>query len=373
MLGVIGGVFAICVAIIAGVSISNRSDSPKVTETHAAESVVTDSQGATVSETETTRSPYDILAEEIVGKWTDSAQMSGYEFFSDGTVIVTYVNLTVPVVNLPINGTAKGTYSLSEDNLTVKFSIYSKTIENNYKASIENNALSLYDKEERETATYERVTASQETTTAASGENTQPDDSLAGSWTNGDSSIKYVFNGNGGLTVSFSNAVVPQFSKEAITGIYSGVYITAGDKVTVQFMMGSEKITAEYSFVVSGNSLSLKDNTGDTTILIRSGSASNNTSNSLVGQWKDGSGMSGYNFKDGGTVEITYVNFTVPVVNMPINGTYSGSYVTEGNKITISASIYSNTVTNTYTYTVNDNTLTLINVEDGAVSTYTRK
>jgi hypothetical protein len=44
--------------------------------------------------------------------------------------------------------------------------------------------------------------------------------------------------------------------------------------------------------------------------------------------------MSGYEFKEGGVVVITYVNLTVPVVNIPINGSFTGSYSISGNKVT---------------------------------------
>ena len=83
--------------------------------------------------------------------------------------------------------------------------------------------------------------------------------------------------------------------------------------------------------------------------------------------------MSGYNFKDGGIVEITYVYFTVPVVNMPINGKYQGTYSVSGNTLTITSSIYSSTTVNTYTYSVENDVLTLISAEDGEISTYRRK
>ena len=69
------------------------------------------------------------LSREILGKWVDSSGMSGYDFHSDGTVDVTYVNLTIPVLNIPINGSARGTYSLNGDNLEVHFFIFFVSID----------------------------------------------------------------------------------------------------------------------------------------------------------------------------------------------------------------------------------------------------
>lgn len=38
----------------------------------------------------------------------------------------------------------------------------------------------------------------------------------------------------------------------------------------------------------------------------------------LLGKWMDSSNMSGYEFQEEGIVELTYANFTVPVVNIPV-------------------------------------------------------
>lgn len=369
MIAVIGGVLAVCIALTVGVSISkSQNNNPTVESTQQGETngAVSDATNQT-----TTTSPAQTLAEQILGKWSDSTQMSGYEFFSDGSVNLTYVNLTVPVLNFPINGTAKGTYTLNGNDLTVKFSIYSKTIEKHFTASVENNTLSLYDKEDRETGTYERVVSTSNETTSSS--QTSTDESgLCSTWVNADGSIKYTFNENLTVGVSYANAQVSSISSSVLNGTYSGVYMTDGDKITLQYMMNSQKVTQEFTYTLSGASLSLKDESGDTTILIRS-SSSSTSSNSIIGKWSDSTAMSGYEFKDGGSVDITYVNFTVPVINMPINGTYSGSYKIEGDKITISASIYSKSVVNTYIYAVDGNILTLTNTEDGSISTYARQ
>lgn len=371
MLAVIGSVLAVCIALTAGVSISkSQNDTTSETTLQSGEADTANSDPAQSSTT--TTQPVKTLNEEILGKWSDSTQMSGYEFFADGSVNLTYVNLTVPVLNFPINGTAKGTYTLNGSDLTVKFSIYSKTIEKNFTASVENNTLSLYDKEDRETGTYERVLASSSETTSSSQTSTD-ETGLCSTWVNSDGSIKYTFNENLTLSVSYTNAQVSSISSSVLNGTYSGVYMTNGDKITVQYMVNSQKVTQEFTYAVSGASLSLKDEDGDTTIMIRNGGSSSNSSNSIIGKWTDSTAMSGYDFKDGGNVDITYVNFTVPVINMPINGTYSGSYKIEADKITISASIYSKSVVNTYTYSVDGNTLTLTNTEDGSISTYTRQ
>ncbi|MBR3094936.1 MAG: hypothetical protein IKH12_05035, partial [Clostridia bacterium] len=78
------------------------------------------------------------------------------------------------------------------------------------------------------------------------------------------------------------------------------------------------------------------------------------------------------NFKEGGIVELTLVNFTVPVINMPINGTYNGTYQVDGDKLTIRYSVFGKSITDVYRFSVEGGTLTLTNEENGKVSSYMR-
>ena len=380
MVSVIGAVLAVCITVTAGVSISKSGGSPDKTTT-ISNSINSETTTENYIVTETT-APVLSLAEQIIGQWTDSANMSGYKFYKDGLVEVTYVNLTVPVVNMPINGTAKGNYSLNGDELTVSFSIYSKTITKKYTASVENNVLRLIDKEDGETGTYSRLSASAVETTANVNNTTTVSDvniqetGLTGNWISGSGDIKYTFNENSTLTVTLSNARIPAVSDIILSGTYSGVYMTDETDMTIviQYTVSDKKITEKFKYNLTNNALSLENEEGETTIFVRQAAVLQSADPSaLIGYWSDSADMSGYNFKDGGIVEITYVNFTVPVVNMPINGTYQGTYTVSGNTLTITSSIYSSTTVNSYTYSVENNVLTLINDGDGEISTYRRK
>lgn len=380
MMSVIGAVLAVCITVTAAVSISKRGEAPD-NSTTISDSVNIETTTDNYVITETT-SPAVSLGEQIIGQWTDSANMSGYKFYNDGMVEVTYVNLTVPVVNMPINGTAKGNYTVNGDEITVSFSIYSKTITKKYTATVENNILKLFDKEEGETGTYTRVSdnTAEAITNAASG-TTAPSGAIqqtgiTGSWINGSGDVKFTLNENSTLTVTFSNAKIPAVSDNPISGTYSGVYMTdeAAMSITIQYTVGDKKVTEKFRYTLTSNALSLENSEGDTTIFVREAAVMQSAdAASLLGEWSDSADMSGYNFKDGGIVEITYVNFTVPVVNMPINGKYQGTYSVSGNTLTITSSIYSSTTVNTYTYSVENNVLTLISAEDGEISTYRRK
>ncbi|MGN0446938.1 MAG: DUF5640 domain-containing protein [Acutalibacteraceae bacterium] len=304
------------------------------------------------------------LKNAILGKWSDSAGMSGYEFFADGSVEVTYVNLTVPVVNLPVNGTSKGVYTVEGDVITTTFSIYSASIKHSYKATVDGNSLTMYDLEERETATYSKQASYAETTSSANS-STQAaySDSIVGSWKSSDGNKSYNFKSDSTVTVTVNG-------ESAV----NGVYLEDKGSVIIQYTVSGEKITEKYLYFVNGNTLSFTDENGEIHLFVRdTGASSNQNSASIIGTWRDGADMSGYEFKEGGRVNVTYVNFTVPVINMPINGTYEGSYSVNGNEITISFSIYGKGIVDTYTYELNENSLIMTNVESGDTATYVRR
>lgn len=381
MMSVIGSVLALCIVVTAGVSISKMGDTPDEATTIGSSAEETTAE-ETIAVPETTLPPEEALKTAILGLWRDSADMSGYKFKTDGYVEVTYVNLTVPVINVPINGTAKGTYSLKGNELTVSFSIYSKTITKRYTASVENNTLRLIDREDGETATYTKVDESEAVSTTmqnAQSITTQPvviPSGIYGDWISGAGDIEYTFFENGTFCVTYKDAKVPEISKGEINGKYNGVFMTDDDEdsIVLQFSMDSKKVTVKYDYKLTQNALSFEGSEDDTTIFVRKQiSSAPADASSLLGAWSDSADMSGYNFKDGGIVEITYVNFTVPVINMPINGTYNGTYTLDGNRIRITASIYSNTISDEYTYSIDGNTLTLTAVDDGEISTYHKK
>lgn len=369
LLAAIVVVFAVVVVITT--SAMKKDDEPTAATTQAPTVTVAPDVTTTPTTTETTVPPTP-LSDLILGQWTDSANMSGYTFYADGTVEMTYVNLTVPVVNIPINGVSKGVYTLDGDKLTTKFSIYSATIENKYTVKVENNSLSMKDHDDGETATYQRASAP--VTTVQSNTNVATDiDEIVGSWVNDNATVRYAFNDDGTFKAVFSSAKVASISTAVLNGEYTGVYLTDGTSIIIQFTVNGQKITQRCDFSVSKNTLSLTDETGNTNLYVREGtSIVTPGSGSLVGKWADSTGMSGYEFKEGGVVVITYVNLTVPVVNIPINGSFTGSYSISGNKITVSYSIYGNSMVDTFEYTVNGNSLTL-KAEDGNISTYIKK
>lgn len=372
--GIVAGVLAVCILLVGVVALVRDDKKSEETTTFGATSAstpVTDENGSTVpapssSDTVTTTSPAENLKEKILGKWMDSANMSGYEFFADGTVKVTYVNLDIPFVNLPINGTANGVYTLEGDRLTTKFSIYSATIDDSFRVTIENNMLSLYNYEELETATYTKVASSEPTSVQGAADSVVAAD-LEGAWINSAETKKYSFESDGAIYVTVRN-------EDVSTTTYKGIYLKQDASVIIQYTADGETVTENYTYTVVGNTLSLTDAEGNIYLFSRSSAASGSVgTGGLAGKWLDGAGLSGYTFKEGGVVDVTYVNFTVPVINMPINGTFTGTYSTDGDKLTISYSVYGKAMNETYTYAVAEKSLTLTSTTDGTVKSYVRQ
>lgn len=379
MLSVIGAVMSACIIVTAGVSVSKRGETPDKATT-ISDSVNTYKSTDNYIVTETT-SPAEIPGSELIGEWTDGANLSGYKFYSDGRVDLTFVNFTVPVINMPINGTFKGTYTVSGDTVVISHTIGKNTKVNTYTYSVENNTLKLYNVREGETVTYTSVIASESDTTfitEASSENGNEikHTGITGNWINGSGDVKYSLNENSTLSVTFTNAKIPAISKNGINGTYSGVYMTdeADMSIIMQYTVGDVKITESYNYKLTENALSLTDKKGDTSIFVRQSSNSlSSDASSLIGQWTDSADLTGYNFKEGGMVDVTLVNFIVPVINMPINGTFNGTYTINGDEITISWTVGDNTNFNSYTYSVDNNILSLTNINNGEILTYRRK
>ncbi len=326
---------------------------------------------------DTTAAPTEDLATALVGTWSDSAGMSGFKFGEDGSVEVTYVNMTVPVVNLPINGTAMGVYTVSGNTVTVKFSIYTATIDRTYEASIDGNTLTMYDLEERETATYTKKSdVPPATDTSVSSEPAEEFLSgISGMWSNSDASVKYNFSSDGTVEIILNNAVYDNIGQSPVTNTVRGIYISTDSEITMQYTTEKGKVTEKFTYSIQGNVLSLTNDEGDIELFVRQGSQAQSTvsESQLYGTWRDGTDMSGYEFMQGGVVNITYVNFKVPVINMPITGTYKGSYSLSNNELTVSYSAYGKNITETYNVSVSQNSLVISDISTGSVKTYIKQ
>ncbi len=378
--GIVGGVLAVCLAVVGIASFtSGDAADPAATEpTSFSQAIPAESTTLTPSTTApvqtttlTTTAPTLDLKGQLIGKWTDSAGMSGYEFFADGSVKMTYVNLAA--FNIPLDGKADGVYILEGDKLTIKFSIYTATIENNYTVKIDGKMLSLYDLEDRETSTYTRVDGNVQeiTSTTVQPTTSVPLNGLNGTWVSADGTETYTFTYDGQLTAVLCNA------DKTVCTTNEGIYLYQEDSLVIQYYQPNGSVTKSYSWSIISGVLTLTDENGKATMFTRSDPSqagqSVSTVEALYGTWTDSSNMSGYEFLSDGTVNVKYVDLVIPVLNMPIKTTVPGAYTVNGDEVTVTHSIYGATIRSTYRFSVRDGVLTLVNVEDGNTSTYMKK
>ena len=86
----------------------------------------------------------------IIGSWRDSTGTTGYEFKEDGSCVITYADVVVPIINIKYTGETVGTYSITEFedgtfNVKIIYTLLNKSITREYKFTVENNALYLTD------------------------------------------------------------------------------------------------------------------------------------------------------------------------------------------------------------------------------------
>lgn len=384
--GIVAGVFVICVAIIGIVNTTRKNNVTTVrqettvsvlqtTQTTVPSIQSTTAAITTVQSTATPQSTtdsYTYLKEALVGSWSDSAGMSGYEFLADGSVKMTYVNLAA--FNIPLDGKADGVYILEGNKLTIKFSIYSATIENSYTINIDGKILTMYNLDEHETSTYTRVSAGESITTAVTTQTVVADnapDGIVGTWRNANGTVTYTFDASGKLTAVICNAD----GTECTTS--EGIYLSQEDSLVIQYTRQGNSTTKSYRWSIVSGVLTLTDENNQAEMFTRQESSQPQQEvtgvEALYGEWSDSAQMSGYEFLSGGTVNVKYVDFTIPVLNIPISTTVPGAYTVNGDEVTVTHSIYGATISNTYRFSVKDNVLTLVNTDDGNTSTYIKK
>lgn len=99
----------------------------------------------------------------LINAWTDTNMSSGYVFYEDNTVTITYANFNIPIVNVPFNGEIQGTYTTEEiDNtnyVTLTYSVFNQQITKKYRYNIDNDILTLVDPENGNAWTYFAVSS----------------------------------------------------------------------------------------------------------------------------------------------------------------------------------------------------------------------
>ena len=202
----------------------------------------------------------------------------------------------------------------------------------------------------------------EEETTAPGNESTDLSQAILGHWKDSSGFSGYDFYEGGKFDWTYVNL---NLGGKEINGKASGIYTLEGDTLTLSYSIVAESITDVYTISFSNNGIILKNKeNGNTSTYIRE-TADSSTEEvyadpQLKGKWLDSSNAYGYEFKANGVV--TVYLFVISV---------EGYYSVEGDTVTIGYSMYGAEIGNTYTYTVNDNALTL--TSDGKSVTYIKQ
>ena len=183
----------------------------------------------------------------LIGAWTDNANFSGYEFFEDNTMKITYFNMASIGLEDVIEGTYKGSYSIDGNVLSVSYTIYSKAVTKSYKVEVDENTLTLTDESGKDSI-YVRKGAEAKT------ENIDSD--LLGAWTSNLSG--YEFKDTGMVTITYIDLSLVGINLP-ISGKVDGIYTLEGDALTIKYSIYSGVIEKSYRYSVNGNTLTLTD------------------------------------------------------------------------------------------------------------------
>ena len=100
---------------------------------------------------------------QIVGKWVNSTENSGFEFFDDGRVKMTYANFTIPILEIPFEGDVEGTYTIDKkaETITMTGTFFVKSVSMTYDFKIDNETLTLTNKNPVKSVVYIKQTAAE--------------------------------------------------------------------------------------------------------------------------------------------------------------------------------------------------------------------
>lgn len=207
------------------------------------------------------------LASQLLGKWRDGSDASGYEFKADGRVVLTYIDLGFIGFDV-VNGDMTGVYTLEGNKLTIDTSFYAGTITISFTASVSDNTLTLVSTNNGTVFTYARA---EDTDTDVGGDvnELQPGQTgIVGDWKDGAGASGFNFKDDG--TVSFTYIDLQFIGYDNFAGSYDGTYIVDDDTVTIKFsIVYGVTITLNYTYEVSGSTLKMTDDNGNVTTYIR--------------------------------------------------------------------------------------------------------
>lgn len=106
---------------------------------------------------------------KLLGSWRDSTGITGYEFKEEGKCVVTFADVTVPILNINYNGSVDGVYTTQKRDdgnyyVTITYTIYSKSVTKDFMFVVEESSLTLTDTSDGTATVYMAYTAESDTT-----------------------------------------------------------------------------------------------------------------------------------------------------------------------------------------------------------------
>lgn len=196
---------------------------------------------------------------------------------------------------------------------------------------------------------------------------------ILGQWTDNANLSGYEFLEDGIMKVTYFNMSALNL-EDIVDGTYRGTYTLEGDKLTISYTIYSKAIVKKYTVKVENNNLYMTSSEGDRAVYVRKGtSPSVNTTvdAKLLGKWS--SNLSGYEFKEDGSVIITYIDLGALGIDLGFKGEAKGIYTLDGDNLNIKYSIYSSVIEKKYAYSINGSILTLTDRESGEKGTYIKE
>lgn len=192
---------------------------------------------------------------------------------------------------------------------------------------------------------------------------------ILGEWTDNANFSGYEFLEDGIMKVTYFNMELLDLD-DVISGTYTGTYKLDGNKLTISYTIYSKAVVKTYTASVDENTLTLKDEVGESSIYVKKGATTkmDNVDKKLLGAWK--SNLNGYEFFDTGVVAITFIDLSSMGINLPISGKVNGVYTINGNKLSVKYSIYTGVIEKNFKYEIDGKVLTLTDLSSGDVGTY---
>ena len=89
----------------------------------------------------------------------------------------------------------------------------------------------------------------------------------------------------------------------------------------------------------------------------------------ILGKWRDSTGTTGYEFKEGNACVITYADVVIPIIGTKYDGSVDGIYTIEEAEdgtcyVTLTYTLFTTSITKRYMFKVEGSALTLTDMED---------